>query len=88
MALSMTVNRAVPLAGNIDIATYVRVESILMTKTSASVVAIWRHNDGSGISFDRTEVAFSPDLNSADNMIRQAYLHFKTLPEFANAVDC
>ena len=23
-----------------------------------------------------------------DNPIRQAYLHLKTLPEFANAVDC
>jgi hypothetical protein len=23
-----------------------------------------------------------------DNPVRQAYLHLKTLPEFANAVDC
>jgi hypothetical protein len=88
MALSMTVNRAVPLAGNVDIATYVRVESILMSKSSASAVAIWRQNDGSGISFDRTEFGFAPNLNSADNMIRQAYLHLKTLPEFADATDC
>jgi hypothetical protein len=29
------------------------------------------------------------DLNiDGDNPIRQAYLHLKTLPEFANAVDC
>jgi hypothetical protein len=88
MAFSMTVNRAVPLVGNIDIATYVRVESILMSKSSAAAVAIWRHNDGSGISFDRTEFEFAPDLNSADNIIRQAYLHLKTLPEFAGATDC
>jgi hypothetical protein len=28
-----------------------------------------------------------PSLDG-DNSIRQAYLHLKTLPEFANAVDC
>jgi hypothetical protein len=30
---------------------------------------------------------FVPDLNSADNFIKQAYVYAKTLPEFANAVD-
>lgn len=31
---------------------------------------------------------FSHDCESANNCIRQAYLHLKTLPEFAGATDC
>jgi hypothetical protein len=30
---------------------------------------------------------FVPDLNSADNFIKQAYIYAKTLPEFSGAVD-
>ncbi len=30
---------------------------------------------------------FTPSLDG-DNFIKQAYLHLKTLPEFADAVDC
>jgi hypothetical protein len=30
---------------------------------------------------------FTPNMNS-DNFIKQAYLHLKSLPEFADAVDC
>ena len=84
----MTVTRNVPLAGNITVTAYVRVESVLISKTSASAVAVWHHNDASGISFNRTDFDFSLDLESPNNTIRQAYLHLKTLPEFANAVDC
>lgn len=83
----MTTTRNVPLAGDVDIPAYVRVESILMTKSSASAVAVWRQSDGSGIVFDRTEFAFDLSLEGT-NAFAQAYLHLKTLPEFANAVDC
>lgn len=30
---------------------------------------------------------FTPDLESADNFIKQAYVYAKTLPEFSGAVD-
>jgi hypothetical protein len=30
---------------------------------------------------------FTPDLNSADNFIKQAYVYVKTLPEFSGAID-
>lgn len=30
---------------------------------------------------------FIPDLNSADNFIKQAYEYAKTLPEFSGAID-
>lgn len=87
MALSMTTIRNVPLAGDVEVPAYVRVESILVTKSSASAVAVWRKSDGSGIEFDRTEFGFDLSLDGP-NVIAQAYLHLKTLPEFANAVDC
>ena len=31
---------------------------------------------------------FQPDLNSLDNLVKQAYTYLKTLPEFENAEDC
>lgn len=42
----------------------------------------------------QTQMPFASDFYTCayaidgDNPIRQAYLHLKTLPEFANAVDC
>jgi hypothetical protein len=32
--------------------------------------------------------SFEYDLNSADNIYKQAYAYLKTLPEFNGAVDC
>jgi hypothetical protein len=37
--------------------------------------------------YKQIDASFVPDLNGA-NFIRQAYLHLKTLPEFAGAIDC
>lgn len=41
-------------------------------------------NSGEYTAFD---FEFTPDLESADNFIKQAYLHLKTLPEFSDAQD-
>jgi hypothetical protein len=41
-------------------------------------------NQGKYCDFD---FEFVPDLNSADNFIKQAYVYAKTLPEFIGAVD-
>jgi hypothetical protein len=32
--------------------------------------------------------SFTPNLESEDNFIKQAYLYLKTLPEYADAIDC
>jgi len=37
--------------------------------------------------YSHVELEFVPDLNSADNFIKQAYLYAKTLPFFSGAVD-
>ena len=31
---------------------------------------------------------YTPNLENNENFIKQAYLHLKTLPEFADAIDC
>jgi hypothetical protein len=36
---------------------------------------------------DAWNIQFVPDLDG-QNFIAQAYVHFKALPQFANAVDC
>jgi hypothetical protein len=41
-------------------------------------------NENKYVDFD---FEFVPDLNSADNFIKQAYTFAKTLPEFAGAID-
>jgi hypothetical protein len=38
--------------------------------------------DYGGFNFE-----FTPDLESADNFIKQAYVYAKTLPEFSAAID-
>jgi hypothetical protein len=45
-------------------------------------VADTNSNEYAGFSFE-----FAPDLESADNFIKQAYDYAKTLPEFSGAVD-
>ena len=41
----------------------------------------------SGVPLDMLSYSFSLDLEGS-NPIKQAYLHLKTLPEFADAIDC
>lgn len=41
-------------------------------------------NDNKYSDFD---FEFIPDLNSADNFIKQAYIYVKSLPEFDGAID-
>jgi hypothetical protein len=40
-----------------------------------------------GEIIERKVYEFVPNLNG-ENFIKQAYLHLKSLPEFADAVDC
>ena len=66
---------------------YVRVECVtLVTKFLISFRA--RAYIATGMpAFGDAEYSCAYDLDGA-NPIRQAYLHLKTLPEFADATDC
>ena len=65
---------------------YIKVESTNCSKQNSSYfVAIKKSNDGEVIN--KLMKDFNYDL-SGENAIKQAYLHLKTLPEFADSVDC
>lgn len=86
MALSIT--KTITISGK-DVTfsdAYAKVTSIQGTKDV--IVACFEFRpDAVGVPFAWGSESFVPSLDG-DNFIRQAYLHLKTLPEFANAVDC
>lgn len=65
---------------------YIKVKSTLTTKTSGTANVVFL-SAPDGEQLEERPYLFAYDI-AGDNPIRQAYLHLKTLPEFANAVDC
>lgn len=86
MALAITIVKDIPLAGPTTVNSYVRVESILVAKESASAVATWRQSVPGGTCFDRTEFCFVPQCGRC--VFEQAYEALKALPSMAGASDC
>ena len=65
---------------------YVKVKLISSDKTTTNCyVNVCKIKDGD--VFETKRYGFFHDLNGK-NFIAQAYAYLKTLPEFANAVDC
>jgi hypothetical protein len=62
---------------------YVKVEKVVSTKSTANCLVSFTGNVINGMN----NYEFQVNLNG-DNFIKQAYLHLKTLLEFADAVDC
>lgn len=63
---------------------YIKVESIFGNKNEQQIVVSFTKNN---LLLNSKQYLFSPKMNE-ENFIKQAYLHLKTLPEFADAVDC
>jgi hypothetical protein len=74
---------------NISAVTYIRVEAVHLannkSEDSLKRAVIEASFTGEGIKGER-KISFPYDM-SGDNPIKQAYLHLKTLPEFADATD-
>ena len=96
MALSLTLNesavvQAATTVGIISIGEqqvslvdlYVKIDSITGNKENLSFVVSFNKSNKLA---ERT-FSFQPDIEGL-NFIKQAYLYLKTLPEFADAVDC
>ena len=66
---------------------YCKVSSVSGSKTAMTAVVEFRTLAGGDI-VSIAGYVFDHDCDSSDGVFRQAYLHLKTLPEFANAVDC
>jgi hypothetical protein len=62
---------------------YVKVLTVAGSKTDLTALILFLTDN---LSFEKS-FTFVPDLDGP-NFIKQAYLHLKTLPEFADAVDC
>lgn len=66
---------------------YHRVEGVRIVAKDEIKFQLRVYKTTNDISFDDKEFSAKYELDG-DNPIKQAYLHLKTLPEFANAVDC
>jgi hypothetical protein len=84
MAIKKTVNTP---CGFEAIDAYHRVEGVQINKGKMNFqVRIYKENSG---SHNFAELSFYCEYDiQGDNPIKQAYKYLKTLPEFANAVDC
>lgn len=65
---------------------YQRVESVKLRKTSMEF-QVFVYSDVTKTAFNHKSYACAYDIQGA-NPIVQAYVHLKTLPEFAGATDC
>ena len=68
---------------------YVRVGEISGDKTELTFL-VESYKSGDDLTLINTEIyKFKPDVSdSALNFIKQIYLHLKTMPKFADAIDC
>lgn len=66
--------------------TYAKVTEFHGNKSSMTFVVSWSESAGTP-AIRQSTYGCSVNLDG-ENPIRQAYLHLKTLPEFADAVDC
>jgi hypothetical protein len=85
MALKKKIE-AIAFGKNIVVDAYIKVDSISGNKQTVSYSVITFADDKKSVVVQNTYY-FVPDMNGA-NFIHQAYEHLKTLPDFADAVDC
>ena len=86
MALSYTLKALTPY-GEVQVPDcYLRAANVTIAKTEAEVRVVFLRSSEGG-QMQEARYVFPYDL-AGDNPIKQAYEHLKTLPEFADAVDC
>ena len=85
MALKKTITTASGLTAD---NAYIRVENPkLVGKSAVEFEAVCYVSDKHTLAFDRTRHTGPYDMNGA-NPFEQAYTHLKSMPQFADAVDC
>jgi len=65
---------------------YIKVESVTGDKASIKAAVTFK-DEATGEHLMRKDYNFAPSMDGG-NFIAQAYLHLKSLPEFAGAADC
>jgi len=72
---------------DVAVSEYIRVKNLAGNKISImAYIEVLTSAKGTLLRIESME--FAPDMLSADNFVKQAYLHMKAIPEYANAVDC
>ena len=84
MALSKTTQTA---HGFEAIDAYHRIEAVSINQKDSMTFHVRAYKTVGLPFFDEKIISAPFDLNG-ENAIKQAYLHLKTLPEFAGATDC
>lgn len=87
--MALSYDKTITVAGR-DItfqSAYAKITSVQGSKDRITACVEIR-TDAVGEPITYTASTFDHDCESPDGVFRQAYLHLKTLPEFANAVDC
>lgn len=87
----MALQKSITLKTNFDTdiafpTAYIKVRSVNMSKEFAQMNVDF-HSDANGKVVNMKQYDFVATLEG-NNPIKQAYLHLKTLPEFAGSVDC
>lgn len=67
---------------------YHRIECVQIVNKTSIVYHVRTYKDNTGLPFFNEVVLESYYDINGDNPIAQAYAHLKTLPEYADAVDC
>lgn len=67
---------------------YHRIEYVQIVNKTSLVYHVHTYKDNSGLPFFNETILQTDYDISGDNPIAQAYAHLKTLPEFADAIDC
>lgn len=85
----MALQKTVTIAYGIEVIdAYHRIEYVQIVNKTSIVYRVRTYKDNSGLPFFEEKVQQSDYDINGDNPIAQAYAHLKTLPEYADAVDC
>ena len=85
----MALSRIITTDWGIDVpGAYLRVEVVALPTRDSIQFHLRSYAKDDGVPFFKEQVFSCDYLIDGDNPIKQAYEHLKTLPEFADAVDC
>jgi hypothetical protein len=87
MALKKTEIVPSNIVGDVQVSCYIKVTMVSADKTNVVSDVLFRKDTAEGAIIKSVRHSFAPNMQG-ENFIKQAYEHLKTLPEFANAVDC
>jgi hypothetical protein len=85
MAIRKTLSLANAASENVNVACYIRVVGINISKDQSVATYHVCRNDSMKVIYQRT-IPFAPDVNG--NTWAQAYVALKKTDEFADAADC